>query len=343
MSSHPRLIRALVAPLLLLAAACTDRSPLTPEVPTPVNNAARVECRVTVATATMVCTSPGPETPGGVNAVITGNQNVYVRLASSGTSYDSGTEILQSNVTVQNLLKVAMGTPDGVTVDGVRVFFASGPTVTSGTGTVAVANEDGTGTFTASGQEFFLYNEILSPFEISGSRNWQFSVPATVATFSFTLYVSASLTDETARLGPVWDGEVSTVWSLAANWKGNVAPTATDIVTIPVPDSIPSGNYPVLDVDTVVAGLRVAPGSTLDLSTFTLRVNGNVDASGTISGSGAGTLWLAGAGSVVNGNVPSVRVTSGVSLQGAVKATGALNVSDGSLNVSTTPFSISVP
>ena len=50
-----------------------------------------------------------------------------------------------------------MGTPDGSTVTGLKVFFHDGPTVTGGTGAVSVSNADGTGTFSGSGQSYFEY------------------------------------------------------------------------------------------------------------------------------------------------------------------------------------------
>ena len=114
--------------------------------------------------------------------IIIGGQDVFVKLSSSGTAYDGGTNIFSSNVNVQNLLKYEMGTADGSTVR-IEIFFSSGPTVTSGSGVVSLANPDGVGTFTAPNQPYFHYGEILTPFELSQARQWQFNVPSTVNTF----------------------------------------------------------------------------------------------------------------------------------------------------------------
>ena len=146
------------------------------------------------ATRTAVSCKPAGS-PGKGSALIIGGQHTYLNLTSSNVSYDSGTEIFQFDVTVQNLLNEAIGTPDGTVsaTDGIQVFFASGPTVTSGTGSVTVANADGTGTFTNTGQPYFQYNEILPKDAVSSAKTWQLSMPATVNSFSFTVFVSTDV------------------------------------------------------------------------------------------------------------------------------------------------------
>jgi hypothetical protein len=118
-----------------------------------------------------------------------------VQLASSNVSYDVNSQIFQADVTVQNLIGQALGTEDGTTAhpDGVRVFFHSGPVVTSGAGTAAVANASGTATFTESNQPYFQYDEILTPTETSSPINWQWNVQPTVNTFEFEVFVSSSV------------------------------------------------------------------------------------------------------------------------------------------------------
>ncbi len=127
--------------------------------------------------------------------LILGGQGMYVQLRSSNVSYDASTQIFRADVTVQNLTALNLGTPDGSTVTGVKVFFHSGPTVTSGAGTVTVANADGTGTFTGTDQPYFLYNEILPTGQVSSGKTWQWSVPSTVAFFTFQVLVDAAVQD----------------------------------------------------------------------------------------------------------------------------------------------------
>jgi hypothetical protein len=153
-------------------------------------------CAADVRAGTLACR---PALPGstGVSAALLGAQNENVRLASSNVSYD-GVDVFQADVTVQNLSAQVLGTHDdeGVAAEGVRVFFHAGPTVTAGTGMVTVANADGADTFTGAGQPYFQYAQMLATTLVSAPRNWRFSVPATVSSFSFVVFVAAPVREE---------------------------------------------------------------------------------------------------------------------------------------------------
>src|SRR6185295_1871675 len=138
-----------------------------PTAPTAQFRTDMITCQVSVSTGSLTCASSQPQAAPEAHAApgmnfdrILGGQGALVRLASSGTAYDAGTQTLTSNVTVENLVAQAMNTADGTTPDagGIKVFFHSGPTATSGTGTVSVANPDGVATFTQSNQPFFGYS-----------------------------------------------------------------------------------------------------------------------------------------------------------------------------------------
>jgi hypothetical protein len=340
--SNSSFARALVLTLAVLAAACTDRAqPLAPLEPPAGSAAAHLECRVSVQEATMECARVEPAS-GGYNANrIVGGQELYVMLASSGTAYDGGAQELRSNVTVQNLMQHTIGTLDGVTVDGLKVFFTSEPIVTSGTGTVSVANADGYDTFTGAGQPYFHYHEMLSPYQMSGSRQWVFDVPATVNTFAFNVYVDVSMEDPQApMLGALWTGDVGDDWFTAGNWQNAVVPDSASVVSILADTLISGPGRPVLSAGTAVGALRVGSGTTLDLTGNTLTVWGNVDVPGQVTG---GTIHMGAATSLLRGNVPALRITAGVALQGATRTTGAVSVSDGSLTITDRALSISVP
>jgi|GEM_PF-962465 len=196
-----RISAAFAAPLLaVLAAACADRTPTAALVaaPGPQTVRTRIDCTVAVAAAVVRCAAPGAPAGAARGNVVVGGQGVSVRLSSSGTAYD-GT-FLNSDVTVQNLLAQPMGTPDGTTATGVRVFFVTGPSVTSGSGEAVVENADGIGTFTASGQPYFEYPQVLASQGTSAPRRWQFRVAPTVGEFAFTLYVDTQLPAETGVL-----------------------------------------------------------------------------------------------------------------------------------------------
>jgi hypothetical protein len=343
MKTSIALRRGWACPLLVLACACSDRDAILPSpAAQPGASLSRLECTVTVATQQMTC-APMPSSAGALAArgnKIVGGQDQYVKLASSGTSYDSGTELFQSSVTVQNLLQQAMGTPDGSTVTGVKVFFETAPTVTSGSGIISVANPDGTGSFTGAAQPYYLYNEILQPYQISQAKTWQFNVPTTVNTFKFRVMVSADVLDEGAPLlDKVWTGTAGTDWFAAANWSDGQVPDSTSAVMIPADSLLASHNMPVLSADARVLHLRVGFGSTLSLAGFTLRAGGNVDAPGAITG---GTVQMDGAGALTRGSLSALSVTGGTSLQGSTTASGAVTVS-GSLAVKDQALSISIP
>jgi hypothetical protein len=331
--------------LALLLVAC-DRSTapevgkLEPDLP---DGAVLMQCVADVRAGQIHCeTPPPPPTPSGLHSDrIVGGQDLYVQLSSAGTSYDAGTEILSSTVTVENLTRLAMGTSDGSTVNGVKVFFQDGPTVTSGTGTVTVANADGTDTFTGTGQPYFLYPQILAPMEISDGRVWMFSAPSTVNTFAFTVYVATTMVDEHAlMLGPVWTGADSTSnWFTAANWSTGEVPDSTMAATIPTDTVLGGASLPALGNDASVQHLRVGSGSVLDLGGHVMTVAGNVDARGAVSN---GTVRLTSDSTLAGGTLPSLAVEGSVHLQRPTTATGSVEVT-GTLTIQDLPLSIRIP
>lgn len=192
-NSLVRFDRRWLAAALVFAAACGDQHPTSAvkSAPEPQGPALqRLECRATVRTGQVSC-----GLPQGVDAdpMLIGGQGVNVQLASSNIVSSGG--VFSVDVTVQNLIPEALGTPDGVTLDttGIRVFFLTGPSTTVGSGSVTVANADGTETFTAAGQPYFQYSEVLSTNEVSGAKTWQFAFDAGVESFAFTVAVSAEV------------------------------------------------------------------------------------------------------------------------------------------------------
>src|SRR5882762_3344145 len=182
---------AVAALAATLVTACSDQpGPVAPAAP----SARVLSCQADVRSRTVTCTAPSAASGASkISAdLVLGGQGIYVALRSSKVSYNAGTTIFQADVTVQNLTALPLGTTDGNTPSGVNVFFFSGPTVTSGSGTVTVANATGTGTFLGSNQPYFRYNEILQTAQVSTSQTWQWNVPATVVTFAFQVFVDAA-------------------------------------------------------------------------------------------------------------------------------------------------------
>lgn len=189
---------AALAVATLGLAACSDRLPTQGGSPAPgAVSRTRIDCVAQVRSGELRCNTPG--TAAARANVILGGQGTRVLLASKGTVYDSATTTLQSQVTVQNLLAQPLGTPDGTAVTGVNVFFASGPTVQAGQGSVEVL-ADSVGTFTATGQLYYHYPQIVAPGAVSSPRAWRFSVPPSVIEFTFTVFVETRLQAESGVL-----------------------------------------------------------------------------------------------------------------------------------------------
>lgn len=195
------LARAACASVALLAVACTDDiiAPAA-QLPSPENPAAsgpsqELTCVASVRAATITCQTPAPSA-GGASAVIFGGQNSYVRMVSSNTAMNTGTGVFSADVAVQNLLPQTIGSTDGVTVDakGIQVFYASGPSVTAGSGSVTVANADGTATFLGEDTEYYQYSQLLASGATSASKPWRWNVAAGVESFTFKVYVSTVVT-----------------------------------------------------------------------------------------------------------------------------------------------------
>jgi hypothetical protein len=192
---------ALAACVLCAAAllsACSEptgsRSASPAAVPAvPVSSVAAFDCAASTQTHTLSC--GGATLPAGARGLVFGGQNVYVKLTSSNVSYNAVTDTFQFDVTVQNLMNEAVGTPDGVVADsnGIRVFFADQPQATSGSGTITVANADGTDAFTGTNQPYFRYSQILPKNAVSSAKTWKLLVPNGVGTFTFRVYISTEV------------------------------------------------------------------------------------------------------------------------------------------------------
>jgi hypothetical protein len=159
----------------------------------PSNALAKMVCRGDVRARTVSCDEP--QTPAGIRPVIIGGQNVYVKLASSGTAYNAGTGVFSTNVTVQNLVAQALGTTTGVDDDSLRVFFSQEPVATGAgdNGSITVANPSGHNTFLTGNVPYFAYPGPLAQNATTPSVPWQFQMSGTVTTFAFTVYVNANV------------------------------------------------------------------------------------------------------------------------------------------------------
>jgi hypothetical protein len=270
---HPlRLGRLLAAAAAtLLAAACDSPStPLTRPDPTdPASASARIDCAANVHAGTVSCRM-ATAASGVRGNVILGGQGVNVRTITGNITVAADT--FAFDLAVENLMRVALGTTDGVTVDtgGVKVFFVDGIHTTQGTGAVSVANADGVDVFTATGQPFFAYPQIIAPGDTSAPKRWKLRFDPGVETFSFSLLVSAPY--------PVGSGSV--YLSIEQPGPGQVVGDSVKVVA-----RIDSASASVSSVVAIVGGVTVPmssqggakPTATVNVAglprgNFTLRV-----------------------------------------------------------------------
>jgi hypothetical protein len=297
----------------LWLAACAESS--APTAPKNLFRTELITCQASVSAGTLDCAASQPQATqqagrGMSFDLVFGGQGALVRLASTGTAYNSGTQTFSSNVTVENLISQAMNTANGTTPDtgGVKVFFNSGPTVTGGTGTVTVANADGSETVTASNQAFFKYSSgaLLASGATTAAKSWQFSVPTTVTTFTFQVFVTTRLPDELSALVALGLSRSPSAVTIAPGGSGTTTVTLTrtnftGAVTLSL-SGAPSG----------VTGSFSPASPTGTSSTLTLNVGSAVtpgDYPLTVTGTGTGiggtrstrltlTVGTAGSGNV---------------------------------------------
>jgi hypothetical protein len=215
------------APLLLLMlGACSDQLPTVALPPAgggplrPSTGVMALSCAVTVATRNVRCSSDAGAT--AARRVLVGGQNVYVTLASSNVAYESGSQSFHFDVTVRNLMAQPIGTADGFTLStGVLAVFHDAPTATAGTGEITVDSADGTGTFTAAGQPYYAYPEVLYTGDTSSPRTWWLTVPNTVEEFGFVMLIQADVPAEPGVLRYVRESGTPTTDNLRGVWASS--------------------------------------------------------------------------------------------------------------------------
>lgn len=203
----------LVPVALLGALSCTDRP--SPLAPVPIGGgspSASVSCTATVASKTITC-APVSSGSARTQNLVLGGQAVYVTLRSTNVGYIGGVDsIFQGDISVQNLTAQTLGDSDAA-VTGVRVFFLTGPT----NGVTMVG--DSVGTFTTTGQHYFVFPDSIGPFGVSPKQTWQWQLHG-ASTFTFSVLVAAKVEADSGvlRWGPQMTTAVfSGLWAANAN------------------------------------------------------------------------------------------------------------------------------
>lgn len=225
----PHRIHALAIAALLLSSACGDITSGSPREsdakgarPRVTRQLGTVTCYVDVAAGTHRCgdlVTPG----GGMQTRVALNTSHFTLV--TGTSFTSGGIGYFFNK-IQNDIGQDIGTHDGIFSDSIRAFVTA-INVTGGSGTVTPRNHTGTGTFTAAGQPYWLYEEIVSPSTQSSMFIWEFNVPDTVTAWNYTVGVSAPIAHPNGWVDVTGDPQIPnggsrTHTAVVHDWIGNV-------------------------------------------------------------------------------------------------------------------------
>ncbi len=153
----------------------------------------------------------------------------------------------------------------------VRVFFHQTPTVTVGTGSIDVANTDGTETFTAGNQPFFAYHEILEKDEVSSVKTWQLSMPLSVDMFQFQLLVETDV-QYLLVINELLANPGGTITDASGEWFEiyNAGSSEVNLQGLVIADSAASGRRP---YHIVADSLVVQPGGYVVLGNTTNTTN----------------------------------------------------------------------
>jgi len=184
------------------ALACRDierpLQPSGPKAPREIQGppvVAALTCELDGTAKTVVCATPASPPEGVSASVIYGSVPGFAQFYPVSLVKDTVAHTWQFTAYVQNLLKQSIGTLNGTTVTGVKVFITDFH-ATAGTGTVSVANADGTGNFTAPNQPYFNYNQIVAPAGYTSNKLWKFNVPNTVTAVSMSILISTDFPAE---------------------------------------------------------------------------------------------------------------------------------------------------
>jgi hypothetical protein len=314
-----RLSQVITLAGVFLLAACAEQGPLPLDVASGGSVDGAIACTVSMASRNVNCDAPNPAAAKGMllNLNFGGPQGNYVTLENNTPTY-VGTAF-SAAVGLRNNSAQPLGTTDGTTAapNGIRVFLVSGPTVTGGTGTVTVANADGTATITAAGQSYFSYTAPLAPGAITASKPWTFTVPATVTQFTFSVLVNAAVphepgvlrwTQQTVGSAPL--DEISeacgNLWAVGGTSAITGPPpvAATGVIqyyngTVWAEQTNPVPNQVLHSVEmhcsgTTATGVAVGEGGTVLYYNGTSWANASPGGAGTLmSVSRAGTEWWA--------------------------------------------------
>ena len=195
--------------VLLIALACQmDRLAAPPRMPVARAVAGRpvmlsVTCTFLRSASRVSCAPATPPRASGVSAnVILSPTGTYATFALFNLVKDNVHQIWSFDAFVHNALEQSIGTLNGTTVTGSKIYVTS-ISVTQGTGTVSIINPDGIGNLTAPDQPYFTYNQVVAAGANSNAKLWKVSVPNTVTAVNMDILMTTDFpAEQTVTLVP---------------------------------------------------------------------------------------------------------------------------------------------
>ncbi len=196
---------------LVLGIGCQDRDPAAPRQkpraaveagPLVFPRSVGIDCR-RAGVGNFVCTvsgaavaSPDRARPAVVIPPVW--PNGYLSLSVRNKRFDGDT--LSVEIGVVNLLGQPMGTLDGATALGMKVFLWEPPQALDGSGAVTMVGAEGSEAFrtdTTGVEPYLTYAGMVAPQDTSAERTWRFLMPPGLHSMHFALGVSAAIPAET--------------------------------------------------------------------------------------------------------------------------------------------------
>jgi hypothetical protein len=184
-----------------------------------------VGCHVEVATGNTRCETLTPEGRPAGSASLNLIPDAQWMVETEAGAYTPADSTYRFNLRVTNDTETALGTPDGTQVTGLKVFlpvrvmgYARQPGNTSDpfgilipplsntNNSVHARNPDGIASFTAEGQPYWHYPQILQPWETTDWKQWRFTVNPGVAYFYFAVSIFTQVPGERAVTSEAPDG-----------------------------------------------------------------------------------------------------------------------------------------
>ncbi len=195
---------------LVLGIGCQDRDPAAPRQkpradvatgPLVFPRSVGIDCR-RAGVGNFVCTvsgaavaSPDKARPAVVIPPVW--PNGYLSLSVRNKRFDGDT--LSVEIGVVNLLGQPMGTLDGATALGMKVFLWEPPQALDGSGVVTMVGAEGSEAFrtdTTGVEPYLTYGGMVAPQDTSAERTWRFLMPPGLHSMHFALGVSAAIPAE---------------------------------------------------------------------------------------------------------------------------------------------------